>query len=65
MHGAAVLAVLEFERMPIRMKFRNCTAVYQVDRWPHMQDGLYTRDPAQELFSRIWEGSYPLGGLRS
>jgi len=55
-HRAAVLAALDFTAIPVVVNFMRPVRVDEVDYWPHVRDGLFTRDQALLLFDLIFNG---------
>ncbi|WP_249977491.1 hypothetical protein [Vreelandella olivaria] len=53
-HRACVLAALKYQSIPIRIN--NIIHVNHVHFWPHVQDGLYTAEEAEQVFFSIFEG---------
>ena len=55
LHRAAVLAALETDPIPVRVRglvFRGDAGV-----WPNVVSGLYTRRGAEKMFDRIFDGA--------
>ena len=56
-HRLPVLAAMGYKEIPIRVRlviYRN-----DVDIWPNVNSGLYSRDVALEIFDRYFQESYP------
>lgn len=59
-HRASVLAALDYKTIPIRII--NDTPIIrrqEVDCWPQVRSGLYTREQALAVFDRIFDGRLP------
>jgi len=56
-HRVSAASALGYEQIPIR--FNLVVNRNQVDYWPHVVEGLYTRDEALLYFDMIFEGSTP------
>lgn len=56
-HRAAVLAGLGYEQIPVRIT--RMVRRKDVDIWPNVSSGLYSREQAVALFDRILEGQRP------
>src|SRR5699024_3862206 len=58
-HRLAVLSALDYKSAPIRVLPTSIPAfIYrrEVDFWPKVQDGLYTREQALKVFDNIFKG---------
>ena len=62
-HRAAVLAALGYDRIPLRMRFSKFPTIDDVDEWPHVRSGLFTRDQAIDIYNRLWDGQPPTGAV--
>jgi hypothetical protein len=62
-HRIAALAALGFERVPLRINFIGAPRPEEVTHWPHVRDGLFTRDQALCWFNRIFEGRPPANAI--
>lgn len=65
-HRAAALAALGRTRAPVRLcdtwwQKINAVRRAEVDSWPNVGNGLFTREQALEIFDRIFEGKQPAG----
>jgi hypothetical protein len=58
-HRIAVLAALGFEYVPLRISFVRAPRLTEAAYWPHVRNGLFTREQATTLFDRIFEGLPP------
>lgn len=56
-HRAAVLSALDFETIPIRVW--QIIERKDVDIWPNVLSGVYTRDSALKVFDQIFNGEVP------
>jgi hypothetical protein len=58
-HRAATLAALGYETIPVRVMNHRRTSVRraEVDSWPHVRSGLYTREQALGVFDQIFSGN--------
>jgi hypothetical protein len=59
-HRAAALAALGYEGIPVVINFTRPVRVDEVDFWPHVRDGLFTRDQALLLFDQVFAECPPL-----
>lgn len=55
LHRAAVLAALETDPIPVRVRGLVCRGDAGV--WPNVVSGLYTRRGAEKMFDRIFDGA--------
>jgi hypothetical protein len=60
-HRAAVMAALGFERVPA-VVIRHVRKV-DLNHWPHVKDGLFSRDQARSIFDRLFSGTPPLSAI--
>jgi hypothetical protein len=58
-HRIAVLTALGFESVPLRICFARVPRLSEVDRWPHVIDGLFTREQAEVFSQRVFDGCPP------
>lgn len=57
-HRASAASALGFKAIPLRVNLVICRS--QVNYWPHVVNGLYTKKQALQFFDRIFTGGYPL-----
>ncbi len=65
-HRVAALAALEASRAPLQIcdtwwQKTNAVRRAEVDSWPNVRNGLFTRKQALKVFDRIFEGRQPAG----
>ena len=58
-HRSAALAALGYERIPVLLKPSACLQRDDLDSWPAVRNGAFTREQAQAVFDRIFEGRPP------
>lgn len=60
-HRIAALTALGYRSVPIRFEARVPLIVRRedVDYWPHVRDGLFTKKQALDVFDRIFHGTGP------
>lgn len=56
-HRAAVAGALRFTTLPLRVE--KIVNRHDVDIWPNVVSGIFSRDAALQLFDRIFDGHYP------
>lgn len=65
-HRISALAALGRSHVPVRIcdtwwQKTNAVRRAEVDSWPNVRNGLFTREQALEIFDRIFEGGQPAG----
>lgn len=58
-HRAAALAALGRDTLPIRFDSRLVVRREEVDSWPNVRSGLFSREQALSVFDRMFEGRQP------
>lgn len=51
-HRACVLAAMGFQTIPIRINL--IVSVTELEYWPHVLDGFYTKEEAEQIFNSIF-----------
>lgn len=67
-HRIAALAALGYVEAPIRIKMKSAMGIVrrsEVDAWPHVRRGYFTREQALAVFDRLLSGQQPEALLRA